>query len=622
MGIRHTVWQRLLAPLSTFRRVPPILWRSAPGWTIASTVLMLLEITLGLLSLYLIKTLVDAITGVLGQDGAAFDPVVWQVVFLGLATLGYLAARSLASLAREAQGLAVVDHVDRLVHEAAVKADLSFYESPGYFDTLQRARQSGTQRPATVATNALLLTKNSIMLLAVIGLMLSIDWRLLPILAVAILPALWVRIHFTRVLYHWKKRRTELQRRAGYLDWLMTSDIHAKELRLNQLGEYLQQQHAAVRATIRDEQLAISRRRTWVELAVALAASAVFFLALGYLTLQTTRGETSVGDLVLFLLIFQRAQSMGQELVGQISRLYEDRLYLGLLFAFLDLKPTLIAQAPGRQGAAASPAATAAPSPGTPPPRITFDGVHFAYPGCPDEVLHDINLTIEPGQVVALVGANGSGKTSLIKLLTRLYDPTRGRILVDGTDIRSLDPETYRRLYSVVFQDFACYADSVSNNIRFGDIALPSDSAQLLRAAEHAGAREFIEQLPNGFATLLSRMFQGGVDLSHGQWQKIALARAFVERARVIVLDEPSSALDPNAEADLFDDLKAHLDGRSALLIAHRLSTIRLADRIYVLDQGRIVEQGDHETLASTDGLYARAFARQGRFYQPSGVTA
>ncbi|MDR9454018.1 MAG: ABC transporter ATP-binding protein, partial [Wenzhouxiangella sp.] len=612
-----------------------ILWASAPGWTVASTFLLVLEIILGLATLYLIKTLVDAITSqVSGSPDlaaginettqsitetmatspnlTAFEPILWQVGLFAAATLGYLAVRSLSSLAREAQGLAVVDYLDRQIHQSAIQADLAFYESPKYFDTLQRARQSGTSRPAQVASNALMLIKNALMLSAVIALMISIDWRLLPILAVAILPALWVRVHFTQVLYQWKKRRTELERRAGYLDWLMTSDFHAKELRLNQLGEYLKNAYTGVKSKIRLEQLNITQSRTWVEMAVSMAAATIFFLALGYLTIQTARGQNTVGDLVLFLLIFQRAQSMGQEIVNQISKLYEDHLYLGLLFEFLDLKPQLtVIERKEEPGIRITKSELSKAS----PPKIEVRGVHFTYPGCEAEVLTDLNLTLNPGQVVAMVGANGSGKTSLIKLLTRLYDPSQGQILVDGVDVRSHDPEAYRRLFSVVFQDFACYADSVNNNIRFGDITVPAESDAMQKAAERAGAVDFVEALPHGFDTMLGRMFEGGVDLSRGQWQKIALARAFMERAKVIVLDEPSSALDPNAEADLFENFKERLDGRSALLIAHRLSTIRLADWIYVLDEGRIVEEGSHEMLAGQEGMYAQAFARQGRFY-------
>jgi len=629
-------------PLTTFKRIPPILWASAPGWTVASSVLLILEITLGLLSLYLIKTLIDAITTTLATTTAspAFEPILWQVGYLGAATLSFLAARSLSSLAQEAQSLAVVDHIDRLIHKVAVQADLSFYESPKYFDTLQRARQAGTHRPAQVASNALNLVKNAITLAAVTALIISIDWRLLPILAVAILPALWVRVHFTKVLYQWKNRCTELERRAGYLDWLMTSEFHAKELRLNHLGDYLKTQYSRIKATTRAEQLNITRKKTWVELAVGLTAAVIFFLALAYLTQQTALGQNSVGNLVLFLLIFQRAQSMGQELVNQISKLYEDHLYLGLLFEFLDLEPQLTATGGSGQAAHSAPmgiaptavtssqdSATGVPPHWTEPPKIELHGVHFAYPGCADEVLRDVSLTIRPGQVVAVVGANGSGKTSLIKLLTRLYDPTEGRILVNGKDIRAYEPEVYRRLFSVVLQDFACYADSVSNNIRFGDISLPPESRAMRQAAERAGAAPFIDALPAGFETMLSRMFKDGVDLSRGQWQKIALARALLERAKIIILDEPSSALDPNAEADLFENFKDRLDGRSALIIAHRLSTIRLADWIVVLHEGRIVEAGTHDMLATQADLYARAFERQGRFYSqassyPLGCTA
>ena len=687
----RTLKERLLSPLTTFKRIPPILWASAPGWTVVSTGLLILEIILGLTTLYLIKTLVDAITTQLsatpaltsrlgeatlatGSGLGAMEPVLWQVGLLGATTLGYLAVRSGHGLAREAQGLAVVDHLDRQIHQSAIEADLAFYESPQYFDTLQRARQSGTNRPAEVASNALLLIKNALMLTAVIALMVSIDWRLLPILAIAIVPALWVRVHFTQKLYHWKKRRTELERRAGYLDWLMTSDFHAKELRLNQLGEYLSNAYTHLKTKIRQEQLSITRQRTGVEMGVALAASAVFFIALGYLTIETAQGQNTVGDLVLFLLIFQRAQSTGQEIVNQISKLYEDHLYLGLLFEFLDLKPRLTASdtperatphppaspptaeseaavgvntaprhpssdsprcadkksrfsspRPGPDGDGAGPVApdwarshlTEATASPVQPPTIEARGVDFRYPGCEATVLTGINLVVHPGQVVAMVGANGSGKTSLVKLLTRLYDPTRGQILVDGVDVRRHDPQAYRRLFSVVFQDFACYAESVNNNIRFGDITTPAHSHAMRRAAERAGAVELVDALPDGFDTMLSRMFEGGVDLSRGQWQKIALARAFMDRARVLILDEPSSALDPHAEADLFESFKDRLAGRSALLIAHRLSTIRLADWIYVLDDGQIVEEGRHEGLVNQGGVYAQAFARQGQFYAP-----
>jgi ATP-binding cassette, subfamily B, bacterial len=603
---------RISEPLNTVRRILPILWASARGWSVIAAVLILFEITFGLLTLYLIKQLVDVITSLLGADGQATDirTVLWHVAAFGGATLAFLVTRGMANLAREAQGMAVADHVERMVHSRAVTADLSFYESPQYFDTLQRARQSGSQRPAQVTGNILMLGKNLIMLAAVIFLLISINWMLLPILVVAIVPALIVRIYFTRMLYEWRRRRTPLERRAGYLDWLMTSDLHAKELRLNQLGSYLRDLYSDIRRQIRTENFRISKRRTVVEMVVATIATIVFFGALAYLAIQTAEGRNTIGDLVLFLLIFQRAQSMGQEIVNQISRFYEDHLYLGLLFEFLDVRPRIVSP----DHAVLVPETTLL--------DMEVRKLSFVYPGCKDEVLHDINLRIRPGQVVALVGANGSGKTSLIKVLTRLYDPTSGQVLVDGRDIREFDLEEYRRLYSVIFQDFSRYADTARQNIRFGDIRVSQDSPDIEDAARRSGADVFIQNLPSGYDTLLSRMFEDGQEISVGQWQKLALARAFMHRSRIIILDEPTSALDPHAEFELFENFRERIGGRSALVISHRLSTIRMADYIYVLENGRMAESGTHEELMSRCGPYFQAFSRQGKYYRDAACPA
>ena len=603
--IRKLDLKKVLEPLSTVRRVLPILWASARGWSIVAAVLMVLEIAFGLLTLYLVKNLVDVITSQLSAEGqaAAIETVLWHVLAFGGATLAFLITRGLANLAREAQGMLVADHVDRMIHSSAVSADLAFYESPQYFDTLQRARQSGPQRPAQVTSNLLLLGKNLIMLGAVIALLASINWMLLPILAVAIIPALFVRIHFTRRLYDWQRQRTQMERRAGYLDWLMTSDIHAKELRLNQLGDYLRDCYARIRSKIRDEKLKISKRRTLVELVVGVVASAVFFFALAYLAMQTAAGSNTVGDLVLFLLIFQRAQSMGQEIVSQISRFYEDHLYIGLLFEFLEVKPKVI-------------------SPGDPKPipdeltkGIEFINVTFTYPGSGEEVLRDINLSIPRGKVIALVGANGSGKTSLIKLLTRLYDPNKGCVSLDGSNIKQYDLLEYRSLFGVVFQDYTKYANTIAENIGFGDIQKFSDKRAIERAAQASGADRFIQAYTQKYDTLLGRLFDGGRDLSEGEWQKIALARSLMNRARIIVLDEPTSSMDPDSEYALFSDFKKRIGNRTALLISHRLSTVKNADYIYVFESGRISEQGTHDELFSSKGPYHQSFTRQGAGY-------
>ncbi|QVL50044.1 MAG: ABC transporter ATP-binding protein [Thiocapsa sp.] len=601
------ILRKLMEPVELLRRVFPLLWRSARGWTLVSTGLILLEVALGLAVLYLIKGLVDRITG-LPADGAELavdlQPLLLYLGLTGLCTLAYVAARALAGLARETQGMLVADFLDREIHDRAIRADLAFYESPRYFDTLRRAQQFGSQRPAQVVGNLLMLLKNGLMMAGVVLLVMSVDVWLLPLLLIATLPALLVSLRFTRRLYEWRHKRTEMERRAGYLGWLMTSDHHAKELRLNQLGAYLRDRYAELRGLIRREHLGITRHRTQLELAVAALATLAFFGALAYLTVQTADGRNTVGDLALFLLVFQRAQSMGQEVVRQISTLYEDHLYLGVLFEFLDIRPGI------------QDLENPLPLPNPMHEGIHLDGVSFRYPGTDAWVLKDLEMRIRPGQVVALVGANGSGKTSLIKLLCRLYDPTEGSIRVDGEDARSFAVDDYRALFSVIFQDYARYVESVRENIRFGDIRLPADSPEVERAAIQAGADAFIRRLPAGYDTQLSRMFEQGHEISVGQWQKLALARAFLHRSKVVILDEPTSALDPNAEFELFRDFRSRIEGRAALIISHRLSTIRMADIIYVLDGGMIREHGTHDELIAKRGIYTELFERQAYFYR------
>ena len=595
----------MLFSLENFRKALPLLWRASPRWSFWTLVAMLFEVGLGLAVLYVIKRLVDAVTGMMaaGTDVGAGDALVWVGVAAVL-TLALLAARSLATLAREAQGLEVSDDLDRRIHDTAIRADLAFYESPRYFDTLRRARQYGTRRPMQLTTNLVGFTRNMLMLAGIGVLIASINWLLLPLLVVMIVPAVLVRLYFTRSLYQWQRERTQMERRAGYLDWLVTNDVSAKEMRLGGLGQYFSGLYRRLRSRIRSEQLVIGRRRTLSELTVAVIGSVAFFAALGYLTIQTAQGTNTVGDLALFLLIFQRAQSVGQESVSQISSLYEDHLYLGFLFDFLAIEPEIVQ--PDE------------PEPLPDPIRegVRFENVSFRYRDDATEVLHDINMELPSGQITALVGANGSGKTSLVKLLCRLYDPTSGRITLDGTDIREFDVLAYRRRFGVLFQDYGRFADTVSENIRFGDLDLNEDAGEIEQAARDSGADAFVRALKEGYQTRLTRMFDGGEQISVGEWQRIALARALVSSAAFVVLDEPSSSLDPDAEFELFRNFRDILGDRGALLISHRLSTVRLADRIYVLDQGRIVESGRHEELMAAGGVYGGLFEKQGRGYE------
>lgn len=598
---------RAFAALRAAQRILSLLWTSTRGWTLFGAAMLVAEIVFGLASLYLVKQLVDAVSGLptdASWQRAELDPVIRAVVLTAVSTLAFMASRALSAFAREAQSLHLADHVNGMIQSHSMHLDLAFFESSRYFDTLQRARASGSQRPAQVAANLLMLLKNAVLLVGVIGLMGAVNGPILLILGAVLVPALLVRLHFTRALYGWRRERTQLDRRAAYLDWLMTADTHAKEIRIGVLGDYLQDQYRRLRGSIRGEQIRIGGRRAVAESLIAVLATLALFGALGYLAFETAKGRNSVGDLALFLIVLQRAQSMGQEMVQQTSQLYEDNLYLGLLFEYLDIRPVL--QDP------------VAP---LPVPVMTQSGlrlrdVGFTYPGTHREVLQGVDLEIPPGRIVALVGANGSGKTSLIKLLCRLYDPTRGQVTLNGQDVRQFALDDYRRVFSVVFQDFARYADTVGENIRIGDVRLAPDSPRIRGSAIAAGADDFVQALSAGYDTRLTRVFDGGEELSQGQWQKVALARAFAADSRVLVLDEPTSAMDPGAEFELFKDFRRLIGTRSALVISHRLSTIRQADFIYVLEEGRICESGSHDALMARQGVYATLFDKQAYFYR------
>jgi ATP-binding cassette, subfamily B, bacterial len=359
-----------------------------------------------------------------------------------------------------------------------------------------------------------------------------------------------------------------------------------------------------LRRQIRQERLQIARRRSVRELVTQAAAIISVFAAYGFIAYQTIYGVLTLGGLVLYFQAFQRAQSSLQAILNSVAGLYEDSLFVGNVYEFLDLKPRLVAPIQ--------------PKPMPRPVRtgIVFDHVSFQYPKSSRKALDDVSLTLRPGEVVALVGENGSGKTTLVKLLCRLYDPTRGRITVDGIDLRELDTTALRQEISVTFQDYVHYYLTARENIWLGNLSLPPFDPRIVAAARLSGADDVIAGLKNGYETVLGKWLDEGEELSIGQWQKVALARAFFREAQLMILDEPTSALDPMAEAEVFEKFRELIGGRSAILISHRLSTVRMADRIYVIERGRIVESGRHEELVHRGSRYANLFETQARNYQ------
>lgn len=589
--------------MQLWRAVVTLLSYSSKRYGIIVFILTVLEIVFTLGAFYAVKMVVDIMgqpTGIREDAAALFGSMTLILVLF----LSGRIMQSIANYYRAAQGYVVSDYVNQAIQERAVAADLAFYDSALYFDSLERARQAGAQRPAIVIGNALSVFRGALMLGAIIVVLGSIEWRLLPVSLMAVLLILAVQVRFTRERFDRQRQLVQKERRAGYADWLMTSETFAKEIRLWNLGAYLRHLYMEVRIAVRHDYLAIERRKSISEILVSVVGTLLFIGSGGFLLYQVSIGVSTVSQLIMLILLLQRGEAAGRDMVSSLSRLYDDQLFLNQLFMFLKLQPMM--KTPE----------TVLAVPEEITEGVRLNNVSFHYPSSEKMALDNVSLHLQPGKFTALVGGNGSGKTTLIKLLCRLYDPSAGSVTYDGVDIRKFDPVTYRQRFSVIFQDFVQFAYSARDNIRLADLARGDDETALYNAARLSGAHEVLEVLPNGYDTMLSRMFDGGVALSGGQWQKVALARAMFPKSKFIILDEPTSAIDPNAEAELFDKFREKMEGRGALVISHRLSTIRQADYTYVLHEGRIVEEGSHEDLIALDGQYAQMFKRQGRGYR------
>jgi ATP-binding cassette subfamily B protein len=388
------------------------------------------------------------------------------------------------------------------------------------------------------------------------------------------------------------------------MDMTLTNDWFAKELRLFDLGGFFSKRSQELRKKLRDEKIHFAKRRTSREMVTHFFWVSALYGSLAAIALRASRGALSFGSLVMYYQAIQRAQSYLQDFLQGAANLYENNLFLQNLGEFLGLKPRLAE--PAHPKKIAQPLRAG----------LVFDNVSFSYPGKDAITLHDISFSIQPGQKVALVGENGSGKTTLVKLMCRLYDPTRGRILLNGVDLREFSTKDLRRQFSVIFQDFVRYHLSLAQNIALGDLDLADDQMRIIAAAQKSGADEFIDKFPEGYKTKLGRVFYEGEEISGGQWQKIALARAFLREDPFIIMDEPSSALDARAEYELFERFAKMAEGRAAILISHRLSTVRMADTILMMEQGRIVERGTHDELVARGGAYARLWEMQAKNYR------
>jgi len=580
-----------------------LVWKSSPRSTLILGFLTLVAAALPVAIAYAGKGIVDSVLA-----GSRHAALVWVGIELLVVAAQAVTQRCLA-LTRQLLGARLALDINGLILEKAQALELRHFEDGRFYDKLTRARREASSRPLSVVTEGFQLVQNALTLVGYLAVIVRYSpWAAAALLLCAV-PATVVEMIFSRSAFRLRNWRSPEARQLNYLEYVLANDNHVKEVKLFGLGGlFLGRYRSLGEKFFREDGRLAVRRSVWA-LGLSLVGTAAFYGCYAAVAVAAALGRITLGAMTLYLLAFRQGQQSFQSLLGAIGGLYEDTLYMSNLFEYLEMDPR------------SAPPVGAAPRA---EPRdelgIRLEDVGFQYPGADGWVLRHVDLFVPKGQSVALVGQNGAGKTTLIKLLTRLYDPSEGRILLDGKDLRDWDPNTLRARVGVIFQDFNEYQLDVGENVGVGSVDHLSDEDRVLRATERGGASQVIDGLPDKLQTRLGKWAHDGVELSGGQWQKLALARAFMrEEADILVLDEPTAALDAEAEHAIFERFQTLSAGRTTFLISHRFSTVRMADRILVLEHGKVVEDGSHHDLIAAGQRYAHLFQLQAQGYLADG---
>lgn len=589
-------YKKFLTVISNLPSAIALIWQAGKWWVIAQSVLLIIGGILPALTVYLTKLFVDTLVlliNSLDKSGNIYL-LIWVGIWLAFVTVLNQLLNGIIQLIYAFHAEKLQDHIFSLIHEKSIAVDLAFYEQPEFYDHLHRARNEARTRPIALTTQLGSLFQNSVTLIAMAALLLSYGFWLPLILLISALPAFYVVLRHTLHLHSWQRRKTAQERKVWYHDWLLTNGETAAEVRLFDLGKAFRQKFVSLKENLRTERLKLAVNQKISELVANLIALSLTVSAFAWIIWRTIQGMGTLGDLALFYQAFNQGQNLVRIFLQDTGNLYINSLFIGDLFEFLSLKPKVVNPSDSVEVDLAK--------------GIKFENVAFRYHNNENFILKNFNLFIPANKFVAVVGENGAGKSTLIKLICRFYDPQEGKIKFDDNDLRNFSLEELRRYITVLFQTPVHYSKTVLENIKLGYIDSPLILEEIEAATKSAGADEIIEKLPHQYDQMLGHWFPEGTELSVGEWQRIALARAFFRKSPLILLDEPTSAMDPWAEADWIKKFVRESKGKTVLIITHRFTTAKQADLIYVMEKGEIIESGNHTELLAKNGRYAESW--------------
>ena len=603
-------WNERLAALRYIPALFRLIWRTHRGYAAVMIVLRVVRSVIPVTTFWVGKLILDSVIAAKSGNGSLSQVWPYLALELGIVLTGEILARA-SSLVESLLGDLFSNAMSVRLMEHAAKLDLAQFEDPEFYDHLERARRQTVGRIALL-TLLLSMSQDALTLLTLAGALIAYSPWLLLLLAIAVIPSFLGETHFASLGYSLLFRWTPERRQLDYLRYVGASDKTAKEVQMFGLAPWITERYATLSQRFYEENRDLSIRRGMVSALLSILGTIGYYAAYIVILLHAVHGDITIGMLTFLAASFARGRDVIQSILLSASNVYEQALYLRDLFVFLGMRPTIESPPNAR------------PAPKKVQSGFVFENVGFRYPGSERWAVRNVDMALKPGERVALVGENGAGKTTLTKLMARLYDPTEGRITLDGVDLKDYDLVSLRHAIGVIFQDFVRYDMRFDENIGVGEIeSVRADLEKnngtpqsISAAAENSLAASLLPRFTKGYQQMLGRRFDDGVDLSGGEWQKIALARAYIRDAQVLILDEPTAALDARAEYEVFLRFSELVAGRMAVLISHRFSTVRMADRIIVLRHGKVDEQGSHEELLAKHGLYEELFTMQAAGYR------